>query len=111
MLRRILSVVSLFVVLSGLGAAPAAADDYKTCTDSGAVDDNVRMTACNRAIASGKYKGSWLAVCYSARGFVYSNRGDYDRALVELNESIRLYSGNSVAWSNRGNAYAGKHDH
>lgn len=36
------------------------------------------------------------------RGFIYENKGDYDRALADLNEAIRLDPKNAAALCGRG---------
>ena len=42
------------------------------------------------------------------RGVAYGNKGEYDRAIQDYNEAIRINPGYADAFNNRGNAYADK---
>src|ERR1700722_10271700 len=83
-------------------AAPAAADDQTTCRAGG--DDGI--AACSRLIFANPSNAS----AFFSRCFAYNNKGDYDRAITDMNEAIRLDPENAVAFSNRGLAYAGRGD-
>ena len=45
------------------------------------------------------------------RGLTYAEKGDYDRAIEDYNEAIRIDPEDPLAYDNRGNAYAGTGDH
>jgi tetratricopeptide (TPR) repeat protein len=47
---------------------------------------------------------------YSARGFAYHGKKDYDRAIADYNEAIRLYPDRPTTIKNRGRAYEAKGD-
>ena len=47
---------------------------------------------------------------YSARGLVYYDRGDDDRAITDFSKAIELDSQNADAYNNRGMAYFRKGD-
>jgi len=47
-------------------------------------------------------------VAYNNRGNAYLNKGEYDRAISDCSEAIRLDKNNAKAYYNRGNAYAYK---
>jgi tetratricopeptide (TPR) repeat protein len=51
-----------------------------------------------------------VAATYNNRGNVYAMQGDYDRAIADYDEAIRLDPALASAWHNRGNAYARKGD-
>jgi protein O-mannosyl-transferase len=53
-----------------------------------------------------KNPDSWLA--HNNRGIVYSNKKDYDRAILDFDQAIRLLPDDARAYYNRGNAYYGK---
>jgi tetratricopeptide (TPR) repeat protein len=42
------------------------------------------------------------AYAYNNRGFSYNSLGEYDQAIADLNEAIRLDSQHALAYSNRG---------
>ena len=45
------------------------------------------------------------AVTLNNRGFAYQSKGDYDRAIADLNEAIRLDPKLALAYNRRGLAY------
>jgi len=44
------------------------------------------------------------------RGVAYQAKGDYDRAIIDHDEAIRLDRGFAVAYYSRGHAYQAKHE-
>src|SRR5258708_4595572 len=91
----------------GLGiaseATDAVADDRTTCDDGG---NQAAVEACTRLIQSGRLRSSELAIAYDRRGRVYASKGDYDRAIREYDQAIRLAPNLPSTLSNRGLAYA-----
>jgi tetratricopeptide (TPR) repeat protein len=51
------------------------------------------------------------AAGYLSRGMVWSERGEYDRALVDFDEALKLDPANEIAWSNRGLAWSSKKEY
>jgi tetratricopeptide (TPR) repeat protein len=66
------------------------------------------IDACTTAIASGKWSGPGLAWAYNNRATAYILKGDYDRAIADANEAIRLDPNDAAAFNNRGNGYVQK---
>ena len=62
-------------------------------------------------IESGKYSGAFLATIFLSRGNAYDDKDDYDRAIADYNEAIRLDPKNSAAFFNRGLTSAKKKDY
>src|SRR5262249_25513710 len=60
--------------------------------------------ACDRIIDSGLLKGNLLAQAYAARGTSVERAGDYDRAIADLDQAIRLEPRYPEAFNNRGMA-------
>jgi tetratricopeptide (TPR) repeat protein len=52
-----------------------------------------------------------LAAVYFNSGNDYYAKGDYDRAIADYNEAIRLNPNDDYAYNNRGNAYHAKGDY
>ena len=52
-----------------------------------------------------------LAITMSDRGVVYANQGNYDKAISDFTEAIRLDPQFAPAYYNRGTAYLHKGDH
>jgi tetratricopeptide (TPR) repeat protein len=91
---------------------PAAADDRETCkTASG----DAAIAACTRAIESKKYSKKkfkrTLSLLYTNRGVEYEIKKEFDKAIADHDQAIKVDPKNWAAYNNRGNAYAGKHDY
>jgi tetratricopeptide (TPR) repeat protein len=99
--------VGLFL-LAGTFESRAAADDSKTCAkDSG----EVAIEACSRAIKSGRYKGRDLARQYMYRGVEQGLKKDYDLALADYGEALRIDKNYADAFYNRCVLYNAKEDY
>jgi len=106
-MRRLLPIpvgLCLAVVL----AAPAYSDaDTDTCfKESG----DAAIAGCTRAIQSGRFNNSTLAILFNNRAIEYRQAGDYDRAIADYTQTIRLDPDFTGAYSGRGLAYEGKGD-
>lgn len=67
-----------------------------------------QIGACTAIIQSGKEDSQNLASAFNNRGSAYKDRGDYDRAIADFNQAIRLDPKDATAFSNRGMAYGRK---
>jgi tetratricopeptide (TPR) repeat protein len=66
-----------------------------------------RSPACSRLLTLyPKFAGA-----YYKRGTEYMGKGDYDRAIADFDQKIRLDPKYAAAYSNRGGAYNGKGDY
>ena len=99
MRNRIALVFSFFSFISLTAASPAAADDRSTCAQRGSSD---RIEACSRLIAR---SGGRDAVAYDNRGAEYGDKGDYDRAISDFSEAIRINPKYALALQHRGAAF------
>ena len=87
-------------------ADPKSDPDYQACdTSSG----NAAITACAKAIASGKFTGSDLAALYDYRGAAEA-QSDPDHALQDYSKAIDLDPKLAVAFNDRGIAYLAKRE-
>jgi len=108
---RIVPVIALAAVM-GLGVCKtAAADDRETCkTASG----DAAVEACTKAIADKKYKAKkqrrTLSLLYTNRGVEYEKKREFDKAIADHDQAIKVDPKNPLAYNNRGNAYAAKQD-
>jgi tetratricopeptide (TPR) repeat protein len=106
-MRRLLpAIASALVVLIGVFAAPARADDTETCR-KWAGDD--ALAACSRLIET--RHGGDLAQAYVWRGITYTRfKGDWDRAIADFSEALRLGSKDPGAYAGRAAGYIRKGD-
>ncbi len=90
----------------------ATADDRESCkTASG----DAAIEACTRAIDSKKYNGKKnarvLSLLYTNRGVEYEIKKEFDKAIADHDQAIKIDPKNPAAYNNRGNAYMGKQDY
>jgi tetratricopeptide (TPR) repeat protein len=80
-------------------------DDAQKCKDMGGDD---AIAACTRAIASGQLSQQNLATTYYNRGYEYRAKEEYDAAIADESEAIRLDPTLVGAFNNRGVAFYDK---
>jgi tetratricopeptide (TPR) repeat protein len=90
----------------------AAADDRETCkTASG----DTAIEACTRAIESKKFNGPKqkrvLSLLYTNRGVEYGIKKEFDKAIADHDQAIKIDPKNPAPYNNRGTAYAAKQDY
>jgi len=66
------------------------------------------IAACTHAIRSGRFRGDELATIYDNRAIELRQRGDYDKAIADYSEAIRIDGALTGAYTGRGLAYEGK---
>lgn len=106
---RLLLVLSLAFVWANLPFAPAAASDLTTCQAGMGTDKAIH--ACNRLIASGKFKGIGLANLFSNRGRFNYYKSDFDRALADFDAAIRIHHKWAGFYVSRGAVWQSKGDY
>jgi lipoprotein NlpI len=89
------------------GAATAQNVDQQLCL---APDPDLSISRCTAMIQSGHETQQNLAVAFSDRGIAYARKGQYDRAIEDLDQAIRLNPNYAAAFNNRGSAYSAKGD-
>ncbi|CAN7353989.1 tetratricopeptide repeat protein [Bradyrhizobium sp. LjRoot220] len=108
-MHRLLPIVLGLIMLVGIDAASAAADDRATClaVNSGA-NDAKAVDACTGAIESGKFRATELARLYNCRGLALTNLGQYARAIPDFTRALQITGKQHVLFNNRGLAYKAK---
>lgn len=106
-LRVLVLMAALYIAAGPVFVSRAVADDLDTCA---AVAGEEAIAACTRAISSGRLHDHGLAAEYYNRGIKYGSKGDYDGAIADYTEAIRLDPQYADAFGNRANAYRDKRD-
>lgn len=96
------------LLLAGTFEGRTAADDSKICAKE---SSEIAIEACSRAIKSGRYKGRDLARQYMYRGVEQGLKKDYDLALADYGEALRIDKKYSDAFFNRCVLYNVKEDY
>ena len=99
------SFVTALVVISAL--LPSSVRGQERC---GHPDPEISISVCSAVIQSGRARGRDLAVAHMERGIAYVALLDYDRALQDFGEAIRVDATFAKAFANRGAVYGAKQD-
>lgn len=75
------------------------------------IDDNVSLLGCTEVIQGGKSPAKNLLYAYNRRSVVYINRKQYDLAIADSNQAIRIDPNRSVSYYDRATAYLRKGDY
>jgi tetratricopeptide (TPR) repeat protein len=104
--RQRSTIICALLLFTLFGMTPARSDDAATCrTWTG----QEALAACTRMIASNSLRGDDLAQAYLWRGITHSrNTGDWDRAIADFSEAIRLGTKDAGAYAGRAGAYIRK---
>jgi tetratricopeptide (TPR) repeat protein len=101
---RVAGLVVLFLIAGPPLARADFSQEIRRCMSEGAHPD-IRIVACTRNILSGRFAGPNLAIAFMNRGLAYKKKGQWDRAIADYSEAIRLKSDVAQVFNNRGNAY------
>ena len=97
------------MVKSGIRVVrPVSRRDEEDCTRSS--EPATVIAACTRLIESGQFTGHNLAIFHYDRGIAHKNKKDFDQALSDYSEAIRLDPNYAHAYLNRGVLLADKRE-
>jgi len=116
-MRRLpLKVLLLGATLALTHSFAASAEDdetwqalWRTCIGTQAAA-NDRVAACTAVIDGKAETDRRLAAAYCNRGFGFTVNRELDRALVDLDEAVRIAPNYACGYINRGQVYAMKRD-
>jgi len=94
-------------ILGPIRSGPNLLDDARLAETSGRYDEAIDL--CDKALET-KLNPSYLSNAYMTRGSAFAGKGDWDRALRDYDEAIRVQPNNYDALTNRGNAYAHRNE-
>jgi tetratricopeptide (TPR) repeat protein len=86
-------------------------NDYaQRCSDA-VENPDVALDYCTRVVNLRNLPNIVLAIALSNRGLAYARKADYERAIEDLSEALRLEPSYSIAFLDRGGVYASKGDY
>jgi len=105
----LLLAATLLLAAGAATAAEQAPNDAERCA---AITNNpdLAIQHCSRAIDSGKFSGESLSRLHFSRAVEYSAKGMHERAIADLDASIKLDPKYADAYSSRGNAWSTRGD-
>jgi tetratricopeptide (TPR) repeat protein len=93
------------ILLAGAAARAQTAQERHWCEGEEEATIDQRIDGCSAVIKAGRDKGEKLAEAFANRGLAYRLRGEYDRAIQDYNQAIKLNAKSAAAYNNRGVAY------
>jgi tetratricopeptide (TPR) repeat protein len=101
--RLLLNVFAVAAMVLAGGTATAQQFDYGIQ----GTDWDDQISGVTAAIQAGQVEEKYLARAFFFRGTAYSNKGQYDRAIEDFDQAIKI-DYDSGAFCNRANAYRAK---
>jgi tetratricopeptide (TPR) repeat protein len=100
----------MLLLLGGVGAAqrPQLLKNIELCNGADRTSPDLRIDGCTALINSGAQTPQSLVIAYNNRGNAYTAKGQYDRAVQDYDQSIKLNPNYARAFNNRGVAYQKK---
>ena len=110
MIRAVVAVAAVLALMNAATAQPSMVEDCENRTDvSGSDPDAVgwhlMVVGCTAVIQSGQWEGANLAWAYNNRGVAYGHLGQYERAIEDYDQAIRLNPGQTWAYHSRAMAH------
>ena len=99
-----ISLLATMLALTGTAAAQQPLD-HERCSGKGGVTPEQQIDACATLVGSGQLSPEHLAGALNNRGSGYQRKQQYDRAIQDYDQAIKLSADNAVAFRNRGDAY------
>lgn len=110
-IQRVLA-AAVLIAIAILSASTALAQSQRQlswCTSKDdALSPALRIEGCTATIRSGRQSGENLSWAFYNRGIAYTKKAQYDRAIADFDEALKLDPDSAVALNNRGTAYARK---
>ena len=114
MTQRTLSIsliLAISVLLNGASSFAQSVRDWSRYTGREGPIADVVIEGCTAVIESGQDPPRKLATAFDNRGVAYRLKGEYDHALQDYEQAIRLNPDNANAYNNRGIIYRIKGDY
>jgi tetratricopeptide (TPR) repeat protein len=96
--------VAVMAALCGIAWAGVTPDQIATCNAAG-VAGEIRIAACTQVVEDTTQPKEVRAEAYSSRGMVHDDDEDYEAAIGDYNEALKLTPEDSSIFVLRGNAF------
>jgi tetratricopeptide (TPR) repeat protein len=110
-LASVLSLLTGVRLLTDTAAQAASKRDHANCDAGEAADKDTVIASCSRIISDRRESPKARAKAYFNRGMEYYTPGDYDRAIADFSDAIKLVPRERSYYVLRGGAYFRKGDH
>lgn len=110
-LRVLIAVAVTTAVLVTSHASPASAlsdEDWDSCARAAELSSDRPIRGCTAVIKAGERILAQLVAAYNNRGLAFRANGDFDHAIEDYDQAIRLMPDHHVAIGNRGVALMAK---
>jgi tetratricopeptide (TPR) repeat protein len=111
--QSIFVILAILVLLSAPSSFAQSPRDWSKCIGREGPIVDVVIEGCTAVIQSNQDPPQKLATAFDNRGVAYRLKGEYDHALQDYEQAIRLNPDNANAFNNRGIIYRikGNYDH
>jgi tetratricopeptide (TPR) repeat protein len=99
------------ILLAGAAAHAQTTQERRWCEGEEAATIDQRIDGCSAVIEAGRDKGEKLAQAFGNRALAYRLKGEYDRAIQDYSQAIKLNAKSAAAYNNRGVAHDHKGDY
>jgi tetratricopeptide (TPR) repeat protein len=102
--------LTIVVCLHATSALAQTPQDWARCLGQDLSSPDFPIQGCTAVIQAGRQMLDQLATAYNNRGVAYRIKGEYDKAIDDFNEAIKLRPSYANAFNNRGVAHRNKGD-
>src|SRR5262249_38751328 len=107
--RGMASALMLLLLGGEVGAQRPAQNpkfrNVELCNGADRTSPDIQIGGCTALIDAGKETPQTLVIAYNNRGNAYTAKGEYDNAIQDYDQSIKLNPNYARAFNNRGVAY------
>ena len=104
----VISAVMLLLHGTPAWAQSSKLKNFELCNGVGSISLDLQISGCTALIASGALVSQGLVVAHNIRGNAYLKKNEYDRAIQDFDESVRINPNYAKAFNNRGVAHQRK---